>query len=126
MEAHRCARLGKSPGGVGADRANRGNPARADTGALFERAGERTHGIAGVIEDGDAPLFEEPPLLQEAVLQLDAAGEQVLAADDVAGLGERAELLVAKAADALIATREEADGRWKLAELRGLGVSDLE
>src|SRR6185436_17132256 len=84
------------------------------------------HGIAGVIEHGDAPLLEMQKLLQEAVFELNAAGEQVLAADDVAGLVERAELLIPPAAHALIAPGEEADRRRQLAELARLGMPHLE
>src|SRR6185369_1110951 len=95
VDAQRLPRLGQRPREIDVDRADRGDPAQAEARSALQRAGgERRGGVAGVEEGGDSPLVEELPVLQIGVVDLDAAGEEGLAADHMTVRVLVAELLV--------------------------------
>src|SRR5512134_81666 len=114
-----AVRLGQRLRDVEPDAQEREAVAQADARRVFERIAEIVDGIAGIHE------HRRDEIPRQAALQFDAAGHQVAAADTVAVGVHRRQLLVAVAADAAVAAREEAVLGGQFLELADHARADL-
>src|SRR5512138_3785196 len=107
------------PRHVRADEPGGRYPADAEPRAALHRKAPGVHRISGVEEE------RSPPAGQEELVQLDAAGQEIASADHMPQLVARTEAVVAVAADAVRASREEAQAGRQPAEVpraRGAGL----